>query len=84
MGRGYQRWWSESFKGRPTVTQVNKITKLADKNGYVVISIDARYHGKRKKPERTLRSIMNDLHFFGDKTDYEAMIKNTVIDHRVL
>ncbi|WP_198149796.1 alpha/beta hydrolase [Colwellia sp. MT41] len=84
MGRGYQRWWSESFKGRPTVTQVNKITELADKNGYVVISIDARYHGKRKNPDRTLRSIMNDLHFFGDKTDYEAMIKNTVIDHRVL
>jgi dienelactone hydrolase len=84
MGRGYQRWWAESFKGRPTVTQVNKITQLADQNGYVVISIDARYHGKRKNPERTLRSIMNDLHFFGDKTDYEAMIKNTVIDHRVL
>jgi dienelactone hydrolase len=84
MGRGYQRWWSKSFKGRKTVTQVNKITELADQNGYVVISIDARYHGKRKKPERTLRSIMNDLHFFGDKADYEAMIKNTVIDHRVL
>jgi len=63
---------------------VNKIADLADRNGYVVISIDARYHGKRKDPDRTLRSIMNDLHFFGDKSDYEAMIRDTVLDHRVL
>lgn len=52
--------------------------------GCAVISIDARYHGKRKDPDRTLRSIMNDLHFFGDKSDYEAMIRDTVLDHRVL
>jgi len=84
MGRSYTRWWTESFKGRPTVTQVNKITELANSNGYVVVSIDARYHGKRKNPERTLASIMNDLHFFGDKRDYEAMIRDTVLDHRVL
>jgi len=84
MGRSYIRWWVESFKERPTVTQVNKITELADTNGYVVISIDARYHGKRKDPDRTLRSIMNDLHFFGNKTDYEFMIRDTVLDHRVL
>jgi dienelactone hydrolase len=84
MGKSAIRWWTGSFKGRPTVTQVNKITELADKHGYVVIAIDARYHGKRKDPERTLGSIMNDLKFFGNKTDYEAMIKNTVIDHRIL
>lgn len=84
MGRSYVRWWVDSFNGNPTVTQVNKIADLADRNGYVVISIDARYHGKRKDPDRTLRSIMNDLHFFGDKNDYEAMIRDTVLDHRVL
>lgn len=84
MGRSYVRWWVDSFNGNPTVTQVKKIADLADRNGYVVISIDARYHGKRKDPDRTLRSIMNDLHFFGDKSDYEAMIRDTVLDHRVL
>jgi len=84
MGRSYVRWWTDSFKDRPTVTQVNKIAELANRKGYVVVAIDARYHGERKDPERTLRSIMNDLHFFGDKKDYEAMIRDTVLDHRVL
>lgn len=84
MGRGYQRWWTDSFKGRPTVTRVNEITELAADKGYVVISIDARFHGTRKDPNRPLRSIMNDLHFFGDKTDYENMIRKTVLDYRVL
>ena len=84
MGRSYVRWWVESFNNNPTVTQVNKIAALAISNGHAVVSIDARYHGKRKDPDRTLNSIMNDLHLFGDKTDYEAMIRDTVLDHRVL
>ncbi|WP_237059417.1 dienelactone hydrolase family protein [Microbulbifer sediminum] len=84
MGRGYQRWWVDSFKGRPTVTRVNEITELASKKGYVVVAIDARFHGTRKDPNRTLGSIMNDLHYFGNKRDYEAMIRNTVLDYRVL
>ncbi len=84
MGRGYQRWWANSFKGRPTVTRVNEIARVATEKGYVVIAIDARYHGTRKDPNRPLRSIMNDLHFFGNKTDYENMIRNTVLDYRVL
>lgn len=84
MGRSYVRWWVDTFNGNPTVTQANKIAELAISKGYAVVSIDARYHGKRKDPERTLRSIMNDLHFFGDKRDYEAMIRDTVKDHRVL
>lgn len=84
MGRDYQRWWTGSFKGRPTVTQVNEITRVATEKGYVVVAIDARYHGTRKDPNRPLRSIMNDLHFFGNKTDYENMIRNTVLDYRVL
>lgn len=84
MGRGYQRWWADSFKGRPTVTRVNEIGSRATDKGYVVVAIDARYHGTRKDPSKPLRSIMNDLHFFGDKTDYERMIRNTVLDYRVL
>lgn len=84
MGRGYQRWWVDSFKGRPTVTQVNKITSMANNLGYAVIAIDARYHGTRKDPDRSLQSIMNDLNFFGNKDTYESMIKDTVLDYRVL
>lgn len=84
MGRSYVRWWVETFNGNPTVTQANRITDLANDSGYVVVSIDARFHGKRKDPDRSLRSIMNDLHFFGDKSDYEAMIRDTVLDHRIL
>lgn len=84
MGRSYVRWWVDTFNDNPTVTQVNKIADLAARSGYAVVSIDARFHGKRKDPERPLRSIMNDLHFFGDKSDYEAMIRDTVLDHRVL
>jgi len=84
MGRSYVRWWVDTFNDNPTVTQANKIADIADLNGYVVVSIDARYHGKRKVPGRSLRSIMNDLHIFGDKSDYEAMIRDTVLDHRVL
>jgi cephalosporin-C deacetylase-like acetyl esterase len=50
----------------------------------VVVSIDARFHGKRKSPERPLSSIMDDLHFFGDKVYYEVMIKDMVLDHQIL
>lgn len=84
MGRGYQRWWTDSFKGRPTVTRVNEIARNASDKGYVVVSIDARFHGTRKDPNKPLGAIMRDLHYFGDKTDYEGMIRNTVLDYRVL
>jgi dienelactone hydrolase len=84
MGRSYVRWWTDSVDGRPTVTNVNKITELADAKGYVVVAIDARYHGTRKDPERPLSAIMNDLRYLGDRTDYQAMIRDTVLDHRVL
>jgi dienelactone hydrolase len=84
MGRSYVRWWTDSVDGRPTVTSVNKITELADSKGYVVVSIDARYHGTRKDPDLPLGAIMNDLHYFGDRTYYQAMVRDTVLDHRVL
>lgn len=84
MGRNYNRWWIDSWKGRATVTSVNKLGEVALQNGYALVAIDARYHGSRKSPDKTLRSIMNDLHFFGDKSSYEKMILNTVKDYRVL
>lgn len=84
MGRNYNRWWIDSWEDRPTVTNVNKLGKAALNNGYAVVAIDARYHGSRKDPEKTLRSIMNDLHLFGNKSPYEEMIVNTVKDYRVL
>ena len=84
MGKNYNRWWLDSFKGKPTVTNVNKIGKAALDAGYAVVAIDARYHGSRKDPDKTLRSIMNDLYFFGDKTSYEEMIVGTVKDYRIL
>lgn len=84
MGRSYPRWFNDSVKGRPTVTSVNKITELALEKGYAVVAIDARFHGKRKIEDKPLRSIWNNLQFFGDKTDYENMILKTVIDNRTL
>ncbi|KAF7772338.1 hypothetical protein PCIT_a2394 [Pseudoalteromonas citrea] len=84
MGRSYPRWWTDSINGRPTVTQVNKITQQALQKGYVVIAIDARYHGSRKVADKSLRSIMFDVNFLGDKTDYVEMMSHTILDHRVL
>lgn len=84
MGRSYVRWWQDSFKGRPTVTKVNELQKIADSKGMVVIAIDPRFHGKRKKPEKSLQSIMYDLDLFGDKEPYQAMIVDTVKDYQVL
>ena len=84
MGRSYPRWWTDSINGRPTVTQVNKITQQALQKGYVVIAIDARYHGSRKVADKPLSSIMFDVNFLGDKTDYVEMMSHTIVDHRVL
>ena len=84
MGRNYNRWWIDSWKGRPTVTNVNKIGSAVLENGYALVAIDARYHGSRKDPSKTLRSIMNDMIFFGDKSSYEEMIVNTAKDYRIL
>jgi len=84
MGRSYPRWFQSSLKGRPTVTHVNKITEQALAKGYAVVAIDARYHGKRKVKDKPLSQIWNNLHYFGNKQDYQDMLVNTVIDHRLL
>ncbi|GAB3018275.1 alpha/beta hydrolase family protein [Bowmanella dokdonensis] len=84
MGRSQIRWWQDSFKDNPTVTQSHRISRMALDSGYAVIAIDAREHGKRKNPDRLLPDIMWDMHLWGDKENYEQMIHNTVRDHRVL
>jgi hypothetical protein len=67
-----------------TVTKVDKLARAALLKGYVVIAIDARFHGKRKIKGKSLRKIWNNLHYFGDKFAYPQMIVNTVIDNRKL
>lgn len=84
MGRSYPRWWVDELNGNPTVTSVNQITQAALSKGIAVVSIDARYHGKRKVADKPLRSIWIDLHFLGDKSLYQEMIINTVNDNRML
>lgn len=84
LGRSQIRWFQDSFKDRPTITHVDKITQQALQHGYAVMAIDARNHGLRKDLDYTIRDVMIDLHYFGKKDPYEAMISDTVKDHRVL
>lgn len=84
MGRSAQRWWVDDINGRKTLTHVNKISELAEKSGHVVIALDARYHGKRKDPNMTLRQIMTALKKEKNDKPYRGMIINTVKDYRML
>ncbi|GGO69725.1 alpha/beta hydrolase family protein [Bowmanella pacifica] len=84
MGRSQIRWWQDSFNGSPTLTQVHKLSRMALDAGYAVVAIDAREHGQRKNPERSLKRIMWGLHLWGERHHYEAMIHDTVVDHRIL
>lgn len=84
MGRSENRWWMDSFKTRPTLEQTHKITEQALRKGIAVIAIDGRNHGKRKDPDYTIRDMMLDLHLWGEREPYEAMVKDTVKDYRVL
>ncbi|MDF2176896.1 alpha/beta fold hydrolase [Aliiglaciecola sp. CAU 1673] len=84
MGRSYPRWWLDSLNGNPTVTQVHRIGEVASQKGYVVVALDARFHGKRKDPQKSLKSIMLDLYLWGEKNLYEDMVRKTAMDYRVL
>lgn len=84
MGRSSERWWQDSINGRKTITQVDKLTEMADKLGYVVIALDARAHGKRKDPNMSLTKIMTALNTDTNPSLYYNMILNTVKDYRVL
>lgn len=84
MGRNYLRWWQDSYKGRPTVTQVNKIGDMALASNNILVAIDARYHGTRKTETLPLSKIMNNLRFWGNRSYYENMVFNTVMDYKHL
>lgn len=84
MGRNYLRWWQDSFKGRPTITQVNKIGEMALVSNYTLVAIDARYHGTRKTEDLPLSKIMNSLHLWGERSYYEQMVIDTVLDYKHL
>ena len=84
MGRSDNRWFMDSFKGRPTVEQTHKLTEQARAAGYAIIAIDGRNHGKRKDPDYSISNMMRDLHLWGKREPYEAMVVDTVKDYRVL
>lgn len=84
MGRGHVRWWKDSNKGQPTVEQTHRITALALQQGYAVLALDARRHGHRKDPQHSVRELMDDLHWWGQREPYERMIVDTVRDYRLL
>lgn len=86
MGRAQGRWWQAELKGRPTLEHTHLLAERALQAGHVVLALDARWHGERKDPERPLfvRELMNDLHWWGRREPYEAMIVDTVKDYRVL
>jgi hypothetical protein len=84
MGRNYLRWWQDSFKGRPTITQVDKIGQMALSSNHMLVAIDARYHGTRKIETLPLSKIMNNLNIWGERNYYEQMIVDTVMDYRHL
>ncbi|PAY01642.1 acetylesterase [Pseudoalteromonas sp. HM-SA03] len=84
MGRSDVRWIQESFKGRDTFEQTDELTKMALANGYAVIAIDSRNHGKRKNLEHNIIEVMHDLDWWGKREPYEKLIIDSVKDHRVL
>lgn len=84
MGRSQIRWWQDSFKDRATFEQTDKITAMALSKGYAVVAIDARHHGLRKDPNLSIVDMIDNLHWWGEREPYEAMLVDTVRDHRVL
>ncbi|CCQ10031.1 hypothetical protein PALB_8960 [Pseudoalteromonas luteoviolacea B = ATCC 29581] len=84
MGRAHVRWWHESYKERPTLEQTDKLTQLALSKGYAVIALDARNHGERKTLDHTIKDVMIELKIWGERDPYEAMIRDTVKDYRML
>ncbi|QZO14315.1 dienelactone hydrolase family protein [Pseudoalteromonas piscicida] len=84
MARSYVRWMQESFRGYDTFEQTDELTKMALANGYAVVAIDSRNHGKRKDLEHGIFKIMDDLDWWGKREPYEKLIIDSVKDHRVL
>jgi len=84
MGRSHWRWWLDKYKTGQTLEHTHKLTELALQRGHAVIAIDARRHGARKDPQRSVEQLMDDLHIWGKREPYEAMLVDTVRDHRLL
>ncbi|MBU2113579.1 MAG: alpha/beta fold hydrolase [Gammaproteobacteria bacterium] len=84
MGRSYQRWWLPNYKERATRESTDQITAMALAKGYAVVTIDARNHGERKDPDLGIAELLHNLHWWGEREPYEAMLIDTVRDHRVL
>lgn len=83
LGRTHQRWWQDALRGRPTIESTHRVAGLALQRGVAVVAIDARRHGARE-PGFAASSLLTDLHLWGRRAPYEAMIIDTVRDHRVL
>lgn len=84
MGRSHWRWWQAEYKGGKTREHTHQLTALALQRGHAVIAIDARRHGERKDPKVNVEQLMDELHIWGKREPYEAMLVDTVRDHRVL
>lgn len=84
LGRSHYRWWQGEYKGGATHENTHRITELALQRGYAVLAVDARNHGVRKDPERSVLQIMSGLHLWGQRAPYEQMIVDTVRDYRLL
>ncbi|MEE2024828.1 dienelactone hydrolase family protein [Alkalimonas mucilaginosa] len=84
MGRSQLRWWQASVNDRPTLEHTDKLAAMALANGYAVVTIDARNHGERKDPALGIAALYRNLHWWGQREPYEAMLIDTVRDHRVL
>ncbi len=84
MGRSHWRWWQVEYKGGKTLEHTHKLTELALQRGHAVVAIDARLHGARKNLRLNVEQLMDDLHLWGKREPYEAMLVDTVRDHRLL
>lgn len=84
MGRSHWRWWQAEYKGGKTLEHTHKLTELALQRGHAVIAIDGRRSGARKAPKVDIDQLMDDLHLWGKREPYEAMLVDTVRDHRLL
>lgn len=83
LGRTQLRWWHGDFKGRPTLEQTHRITKLALAKGWAVLALDARRHGARD-PGFAASSLLTEMKLWGRRAPYEQMIIDTVRDYRYL
>jgi dienelactone hydrolase len=76
MGTDENLWWSESM------ISGSKISNKLIENGYSVLTLDARRHGKRVIDELTAKDMIAKAHS-GEPRLYTDMIIGTVRDYRL-